>query len=62
MGVASNGNSDQIEIMAWFWTSTGFDSNSAYYRPFDNASHILPEWHGRRYGKGSGMACRCVKD
>ena len=62
-GVASNnGNSDQIRNQAWFWTSTGFDSNSAYYRPLDNASHILPDWHGRRYGKGSGMACRCVKD
>ena len=58
----SNGNSDQIRNHAWFWTSTGFDSNSAYYRPLDNASHILPDWHGRRYGKGSGMACRCVKD
>ena len=62
-GVASNnGNSDQIRNHAWFWTSTGFDTNSAFYRPLESASHYIPDWHGRRYGKGSGMGCRCVKD
>ena len=58
----NNGNSDQMTNHAWFWTSTGFDSNSSYFRALEASTSNMPDWHGRRYNPSSGMACRCVKD
>lgn len=56
-----SGDGDQIFIheMAWFWTSTSFDSNSAYAFHVNSYDHIIgssfqPKWDGR--------SIRCIKN
>lgn len=55
------GGGQQVSIgeMAWFWTSTAFDSNSAYAFHLNNWDAIIgsspqPKWDGR--------SIRCIKE